>query len=149
MCVRVRPLVRNEHDANEMLAFSWEGNTITQLSAASMGHRKSSMIGTQGRTTDTSGNTTVSYTFDHLFAPEDTNVQIYESLVEHVVAQAMEGYHGAVFAYGQTSSGKTFTMHGTKKLPGIIPLAIHDCFDSIALYPQREFMFRVSYLEVR
>jgi centromeric protein E len=38
---------------------------------------------------------------------------------------------GTVLAYGQTSSGKTFTMRGTQDEPGIIPRAIHDVFRNL------------------
>jgi len=38
---------------------------------------------------------------------------------------------GTVFAYGQTNSGKTFTMRGSANEPGIIPLAVHDLFQRI------------------
>ena len=40
-------------------------------------------------------------------------------------------YAGTVFAYGQTSSGKTFTMMGTEEQPGVIPLAIQEIFEYI------------------
>ncbi len=52
------------------------------------------------------------------------------------------------FAYGQTSTGKTYTMNGTSDLPGIIPLAIEDVFTYIAEHPEREFLLRVSYMEI-
>jgi centromeric protein E len=51
-----------------------------------------------------------------------------------------------VLAYGQTSTGKTFSMTGTPSSPGIIPLAIHQCFQ--CLEKNREYLIRVSYLEV-
>jgi centromeric protein E len=51
-----------------------------------------------------------------------------------------------VLAYGQTSTGKTFSMTGTPTSPGIIPLAIHQCFQ--CLEKNREYLIRVSYLEV-
>ena len=38
---------------------------------------------------------------------------------------------GTVFAYGQTNSGKTYTMRGSANEPGIIPLAVHDLFRTI------------------
>jgi centromeric protein E len=60
----------------------------------------------------------------------------------------MEGYHGTVFAYGMTGTGKTFSMQGTATSPGIIPLAITDIFSFIRETPQREFLLRVSYLEI-
>lgn len=38
---------------------------------------------------------------------------------------------GTIFAYGQTSSGKTFTMMGSKHITGVIPLAMADVFQTI------------------
>src|SRR3978361_501206 len=60
----------------------------------------------------------------------------------------MEGYHGTVFAYGMTGTGKTFSMQGTANSPGVIPLAITDIFSYIRENPEREFLLRVSYLEI-
>ena len=60
----------------------------------------------------------------------------------------MEGYHGSVFAYGQTSTGKTYTMQGTGDSPGIVPLAVHHCFNYIGASTEREFLLRVSYMEI-
>lgn len=60
----------------------------------------------------------------------------------------MEGYHGTVFAYGMTGTGKTFSMQGTGSQPGVIPLAITDIFSYIRETPSREFLLRVSYLEI-
>lgn len=45
-------------------------------------------------------------------------------------------------------TGKTFTMNGTAKQPGIIPIAIFDAFDAVEKFPDRIFLFRVTYLEV-
>eukprot|EP00595_Chromulina_sp_UTEXLB2642_P003564 CAMPEP_0196764274 /NCGR_PEP_ID=MMETSP1095-20130614/5787_1 /TAXON_ID=96789 ORGANISM="Chromulina nebulosa, Strain UTEXLB2642" /NCGR_SAMPLE_ID=MMETSP1095 /ASSEMBLY_ACC=CAM_ASM_000446 /LENGTH=744 /DNA_ID=CAMNT_0042119433 /DNA_START=117 /DNA_END=2351 /DNA_ORIENTATION=+ len=88
------------------------------------------------------------YTFDHLFYPENNNKEIFEAVVKGVVSKVMNGFHGAVFTYGQTSSGKTFTMTGNNSQPGVIPQAIQHCFDSINLFSDREFLVRVSYLEI-
>lgn len=60
----------------------------------------------------------------------------------------MEGYNGTVFAYGMTGTGKTFSMQGTAASPGVIPLAITDIFSYIRENPNREFLLRVSYLEI-
>lgn len=40
-------------------------------------------------------------------------------------------FSGTIFAYGQTSSGKTFTMMGSEHNPGVIPLAMADVFKTI------------------
>jgi hypothetical protein len=55
---------------------------------------------------------------------------------------------GTVFAYGQTNSGKTHTMRGSPIEPGVIPLAVHDLFDTIYQDASREFLLRMSYLEI-
>ncbi|XP_022863727.1 kinesin-like protein KIN-7K, chloroplastic isoform X2 [Olea europaea var. sylvestris] len=60
----------------------------------------------------------------------------------------MGGVNGTIFAYGVTSSGKTHTMHGDQRSPGIIPLAVKDAFSIIQETPSREFLLRVSYLEI-
>jgi len=145
-------LVRSESEKNELLAFSWENNSITQLSAANLiqqNPRKANALSSSAvsRIVDHTL-TSTTYNFDYIFTPEHTNQHVYETIIHNVVCQAVNGFHGSVFAYGQTASGKTFTMHGTKKHPGVIPIAIHDCFDTIHSFPEREFLFRVSYLEV-
>ncbi|KAG8134457.1 hypothetical protein E2320_007579 [Naja naja] len=55
---------------------------------------------------------------------------------------------GTIFAYGQTASGKTYTILGTKDGPGILPMAINDVFNTICRIPDREFLLRVSYMEI-
>ncbi|KAL5988290.1 hypothetical protein ACLOJK_036053 [Asimina triloba] len=57
-------------------------------------------------------------------------------------------FSGTAFAYGQTSSGKTFTMNGSESDPGIIHLAIRDIFQGILMATDREFLIRVSYMEI-
>lgn len=56
--------------------------------------------------------------------------QVYKALAEPIVSSAMEGFNGCVFVYGQTSSGKTWTMKGSKDEPGVIPRAITQVFQS-------------------
>ncbi|TVY24303.1 Kinesin-related protein [Lachnellula hyalina] len=73
---------------------------------------------------------------------------VYDSSAKRLVRRVMEGYHGTVFAYGMTGTGKTFSMQGTATSPGVIPLAITDIFSYIRETPLREFLLRVSYLEI-
>ncbi|KAI3761088.1 hypothetical protein L1987_51495 [Smallanthus sonchifolius] len=87
-------------------------------------------------------------TADRVFGPATTTRHVYDVAAHHVVNGAMEGINGTVFAYGVTSSGKTHTMHGEQKSPGIIPLAVKDVFGIIQETPGREFLLRVSYLEI-
>ncbi|KAF9571964.1 hypothetical protein EC968_010501 [Mortierella alpina] len=89
----------------------------------------------------------VDYAYDHALTGSD-NELIYTTSVKNLVQSAMEGYNGTVFAYGQTSSGKTYTMSGTDKQPGITPRAVEDVFKYIRENSEREFLLRVSYLEI-
>ncbi|KAI0953490.1 hypothetical protein AcW1_007692 [Taiwanofungus camphoratus] len=60
----------------------------------------------------------------------------------------MDGYNSVIFAYGQTASGKTFTLSGDEDQPGIIPRAMKDIFAYIRRTPTREYLLRCSYLEI-
>lgn len=71
------------------------------------------------------------FTFDHILSQEKTNADVYEQVVHPIITSVMAGYNGTVFAYGQTSSGKTHTMMGTDQDPGVIRRAIAQIFDDI------------------
>ncbi|KAF3017500.1 hypothetical protein E8E14_011561 [Neopestalotiopsis sp. 37M] len=86
--------------------------------------------------------------YDNVFATHDDNSRVYDHTAKRLVRRVMEGYHGTVFAYGMTGTGKTFSMQGTASSPGVIPLAITDIFSYIRETPSREFLLRVSYLEI-
>ena len=62
------------------------------------------------------------------------------------------GYNGTIFAYGQTSSGKTHTMEGVigdPDLQGIIPRIVNDIFNHIyGMEENLEFHIKVSYFEI-
>mmetsp|Transcript_1637 Transcript_1637/g.173 ORF Transcript_1637/g.173 Transcript_1637/m.173 type:complete len:82 (+) Transcript_1637:230-475(+) len=65
----------------------------------------------------------------------------------------MEGFNGTVFAYGQTSSGKTFTMTGASiddmEFRGIIPRMVSTCFETIEETDSTvEFSVKVGYCEI-
>ncbi|CAG8168729.1 unnamed protein product [Penicillium olsonii] len=88
------------------------------------------------------------YIYDNVFNTQENNARVYDSAAKRLVRRVMEGYHGTVFAYGMTGTGKTFSMQGTATSPGVIPLAITDIFSFIRETPHREFLLRVSYLEI-
>lgn len=65
----------------------------------------------------------------------------------------MEGFNGTVFAYGQTSSGKTHTMLGPNITDeaerGMIPRMVTHIFEDIAnAPPEMEFQVKVSMIEI-
>ncbi|CAM6061067.1 unnamed protein product [Sphagnum tenellum] len=85
---------------------------------------------------------------DRVFGSDATTLEIYEAHTKDIIGSAVQGFNGTVFAYGQTSSGKTYTMRGSPQEPGIIPLAVHEVFRNIQAVKTREFLLRVSYMEI-
>ncbi|CAL8355191.1 unnamed protein product [Gadus morhua 'NCC'] len=51
-----------------------------------------------------------SYAFDRVFPTNSTQEQVYDTCAKQIVKDVLGGYNGTIFAYGQTSSGKTHTM---------------------------------------
>lgn len=97
----------------------------------------------------TSNSETYKFKFDRLVPPEVTSLDdLYTSNISPVVTGSVQGYNGTVFAYGQTGSGKTYTMSGGGEEQGIISRAIHEVFRAVEQTPDREFLLRVSYLEI-
>ncbi|KAK8601013.1 hypothetical protein V6N13_059241 [Hibiscus sabdariffa] len=90
----------------------------------------------------------ISYAFDYVFDETCSNAKVYELLTKDVIHAAVDGFNGTAFAYGQTSSGKTFTMNGSPNDPGIIHRAVNDVFRKIQMISDREFLIRVSYMEI-
>ncbi|KAJ4706756.1 Kinesin-like protein [Melia azedarach] len=93
-------------------------------------------------------NHTTKFEFDRIFGEECKTLDVYEARTRDIVAAAVRGFNGTVFAYGQTNSGKTHTMRGSPAEPGVIPLAVHDLFDIIQGEVDREFLLRMSYMEI-
>lgn len=80
-----------------------------------------------------------------------TQQNIYDETVRPLVASVLEGYNGCVFAYGQTGTGKTFTMEGVvgeRETEGIIPRAFEQVWSHINRTTGVEFLVCVRYLEI-
>ncbi|VAI32737.1 unnamed protein product [Triticum turgidum subsp. durum] len=88
------------------------------------------------------------FEFDRIFVEDCHTADVYGARTKHIVDSAVQGFNGTVFAYGQTNSGKTYTMRGSANEPGIIPLAVHDLFRTIQQHMDREFLVRMSYMEI-
>jgi hypothetical protein len=136
VAVRVRPLLKQERENNDKKTWDWDNKSIQLL------EKDLNIFNPYTKTVKQS------YQFDQIFGPEVANDYIFKSVVRNIVRSAMAGYHGSVFTYGQTSSGKTFTMNGDRTQEGIIALAVSECFDEVQRSPGRDFVLRVSYLEV-
>ncbi|XP_063149981.1 kinesin heavy chain isoform X1 [Candoia aspera] len=92
------------------------------------------------------------YVFDRVFPPNTTQEQVYHACAMQIVKDVLAGYNGTIFAYGQTSSGKTHTMEGKlhdAQLMGIIPRIAQDIFNHIySMDENLEFHIKVSYFEI-
>ncbi|KPP78005.1 kinesin heavy chain-like [Scleropages formosus] len=104
-----------------------------------------------------------SYVFDRVFPTNTTQEQVYNTCAKQTVkgmrrspmcifADVLSGYNGTIFAYGQTSSGKTYTMEGKlhdEQQKGIIPRIASDIFNYIFTMDENlEFQIKVSYFEI-
>jgi len=131
VCVRMRPLNRKERKSNQKIAWKIDGNNISSL-------------GFKGN----KGLAPKIFSYDQLWAPGITNEDIFAKIGFSVVKTTMEGYHGVVFAYGQTSAGKTHSIHGGQDDPGMIPRAVQAMFEYIENTTDRDFLIQVSYMEI-
>jgi kinesin family protein 11 len=52
------------------------------------------------------------FTFDKVFGPSAQQKDLYDQAVVPIVNEVLEGFNCTIFAYGQTGTGKTYTMEG-------------------------------------
>ena len=91
------------------------------------------------------------FNFDRIFPPSSTQQDIYDFGVKGIIDSVLDGYNGTVLAYGQTSSGKTYTMQGEmeeQSKQGIIPRMISHVFKHIYKHEDTDFMIKVSMIEI-
>ena len=122
VAVRIRPLNRRELRGDDGNAILFNSKSIRTKSAPSL-----------------------SFGFDHVLDPESSNKDVYEAIGMDIVKSTMIGINSTIFAYGQTSTGKTHTMFGSKEDPGVTRLAVADIFHTISLDRNREYLMRILY----
>ncbi|CAL5389232.1 unnamed protein product [Camellia sinensis] len=99
------------------------------------------------------------FTFDKVFGPSAQQKDLYDQAVVPIVNEVLEGFNCTIFAYGQTGTGKTYTMEGECKrsksgpngdLPleaGVIPRAVKQIFDTLESQ-NAEYSVKVTFLEL-
>ncbi|KAI8556551.1 hypothetical protein RHMOL_Rhmol05G0262200 [Rhododendron molle] len=95
------------------------------------------------------------FTFDKVFGPKSQQRSIYDQAIAPVVNEVLEGFNCTVFAYGQTGTGKTYTMEGGMRnkggeLPadaGVIPRAVRQIFDTLEAQ-NADYSVKVTFLEL-
>eukprot|EP00727_Mastigamoeba_balamuthi_P014746 m51a1_g9898 putative kinesin heavy chain (1745) ;mRNA; r:63098-72382 len=93
------------------------------------------------------------FAFDRVFDGTSTQQMVYDDAAKPIVGDLFNGFNATIFAYGQTSSGKTHTMQGPSiddpQLKGITPRIMDDIFNSVQNAPDDdEFTLKCSYLEI-
>lgn len=151
----MRPLVpEGDQSAERAWSVATERNAIVEISGGRResiyfaSNNNSSRRGTLGGDSE--------FAYDRVFGEDANTCEIYNALVSNVVESVTEhGVNGTVFTYGQTCSGKTYTMQGCQNPEssvGIIQLAARDIFQSIKERRSDEIAsecsVRVSYVEI-
>lgn len=91
------------------------------------------------------------YTYDCAFPATITQEEVYDQTARPIVESVMEGYNGTIFAYGQTGTGKTWTMEGDSSKDsrkGIIPRSFEQIFKTINQTSNIQYLVRGSFLEI-
>ncbi|WRT68693.1 uncharacterized protein IL334_005673 [Kwoniella shivajii] len=100
---------------------------------------------------------TKTYPFDKVFGPEADQTMIFNEVAEGMLDEVLAGYNCTIFAYGQTGTGKTYTMQGDlelsplgapKSTAGIVPRVLHRLFSLLESAKNTEFSVKCSYVEL-
>ena len=92
------------------------------------------------------------FTYDKVYPSETTQKTIFDQVAKPLISAAFEGINGTIFCYGQTASGKTYTMEGIasdENLRGIIPRMMHLVFETInSGSSEIEFSVKCQYYQI-
>ncbi|KAI8040730.1 kinesin-like protein KIF3A [Drosophila gunungcola] len=135
--VRTRPMDKNELSAGALTAIS-----VDKINRAITVMKPNATANEPPKT----------YYFDNVFDGGSNQMDLYVDTARPIVDKVLEGYNGTILAYGQTGTGKTYTMSGNPDSPqtkGIIPNAFAHIFGHIAKAKENQkFLVRVSYMEI-
>ena len=93
------------------------------------------------------------FSYDKVFSPNSNQTEIYTNVGKRIVDDIMAGYNGTIFAYGQSGSGKTYTMYGNdiydENTKGIIPRIVEEIFKRVEKSDNSiDFQFKLSVMEI-
>merc|ERR1711974_354498 len=89
--------------------------------------------------------------FDAVYDCNSKQLDLYAETFAPLVDSVLDGFNGTIFAYGQTGTGKTYTMEGVKddqSQRGVIPNSFDHIFSHIAKSENQQYLVRASYLEI-
>uniref|UniRef100_A0A8C4SH57 Kinesin-like protein n=1 Tax=Erpetoichthys calabaricus TaxID=27687 RepID=A0A8C4SH57_ERPCA len=91
------------------------------------------------------------FTFDSVYDWNSKQFELYDETFRPLVDSVLQGFNGTIFAYGQTGTGKTYTMEGVRSDPerrGVIPNSFEHIFTHISRSQNQQYLVRASYLEI-
>ncbi|KAL7398246.1 hypothetical protein ABVT39_006715 [Epinephelus coioides] len=91
------------------------------------------------------------FTFDSVYDSNSKQIDLYDETFRPLVDSVLFGFNGTIFAYGQTGTGKTYTMEGVRNDPerrGVIPNSFEHIFTHISRSQNQQYLVRASYLEI-
>ncbi|KAG7155446.1 kinesin-like protein KIF3B isoform X2 [Homarus americanus] len=91
------------------------------------------------------------FTFDAVYDWNSKQQELYDETFRPLIDSVLSGFNGTIFAYGQTGTGKTYTMEGIRDDPeqrGVIPNSFEHIFNHIARSSNQQYLIRASYLEI-
>ncbi|XP_010183304.1 PREDICTED: kinesin-like protein KIF24 [Mesitornis unicolor] len=87
--------------------------------------------------------------FDEVFGESCTNQDVYMKTAHPLIQHIFNGGNATCFAYGQTGAGKTYTMMGTNRNPGLYALAAKDIFTQLeASQSRKDLLVYISFYEI-
>lgn len=147
---RIRPFNGGEDGSKNITAVSKENGTVSLTEISNSSTQKGTIGNGQGPRDSLKLNE--NFIFDAVFNENDKQKDLFKEVGEKAVESTFLGYNGTILCYGQTSSGKTFTMEGDfedhdKK--GIIPRSLDFIFECITKAPSKlEFSIKCSFIEI-
>ncbi|XP_056672957.1 kinesin-like protein KIF18B isoform X1 [Monodelphis domestica] len=89
------------------------------------------------------------FVFDHVFAETATQQEVFRHTTHSILDGVLQGYNCSVFAYGATGAGKTHTMLGGERDPGIMYLTMMELYQRLeARRQEKHYEILISYQEV-
>ena len=160
VCIRMRPLL--QHEDVEFWQTDETENTITTTNFYNDPHELLSESYNISITNNTKNNKEMKkalidsiyspqkFSFDKVYSPNSITQNIYKDMCKDVTKSVLNGFNCSIFMYGQTTSGKTFTMLGSPNSPGILPCSLRDVFRYIENNENENISFNVycSYIEI-
>uniref|UniRef100_A0A674JTA5 Kinesin-like protein n=1 Tax=Terrapene triunguis TaxID=2587831 RepID=A0A674JTA5_9SAUR len=146
--VRVRPQTQQEQEGSRhavvqviddsMLVFDPEEPCLSGVFTGFRGHDAPKRKGKD-----------LKFVFDQVFGESATQEEVFQHTTKEILDGVLNGYNCSVFAYGATGAGKTYTMLGSEKSPGIMYLTMVELYKRIeARKEEKSCEVLISYQEV-